>query len=1217
MSIRKGSKTIAGAPLESVWGTISGNIADQADLKNALDGKADISSAELVGTPTAPTPPIGSYNDRIATTKFVSDSIGSAGIIPPQQGHGGEFLSTDGESAFWSAVDTFPEQEGQSGKFLTTNGTSVSWGSVDLSGKVDKVTSTSSKNRFYIITPAGVQSTLEGEQTGQTAATVAIRTSSGTVRTAAPTDNNDAATKKYVDDGLKEKLDGYNIYVAGSWTGGAHAVKFVTVDYSGADSENGVFIKISMVNSHGNGITGRFYQDVVLNVNYTGTVAGTIYRYFAESVESSMSYSDHKWGDIFWTIDTTNKIVKFFVIMRQFSYTYETPYFRLNASTKGEITQHSGVNSEEYSSGTQYWATIYDYNEIPTQTGQSGKFLTTNGTSVSWTGISQVPSQSGQSGKFLTTNGTTASWANVDAFPTQSGNNGKFLTTDGSSVSWATVDALPTQTGQSGKFLTTDGTYASWETIDAFPTQTGQSGKFLTTDGSTVSWANAPTEIPSQSGNSGKFLTTNGSAVSWANINALKNNSTGNYSLSILGTSSHAYETIIGSGTSSSNAGTVVVGANASAVGADSTAIGYNAHTNAASAIQIGEGTNSSAATLSIGFGESAGTVRNYTLLNGSTGKIPDERLNNPIPSQSGQSGKYLTTDGSSISWASVPSNLPSQSGQSGKYLTTDGSSASWASISIPSVDQTYDGTSTNAQSGVAVKSAIDSAISSVYKPAGSVAFANLPTLGSTYEGYVYNVSDDFTTTADFVEGAGHNYPAGTNVVCVNTATSGTAVYKWDVLAGFIDLSGYVKKDGTGSQQTIQLTSGTGTTALGVKSRSTSSYISFNNSSGWIGSYGVTSEKKPTFYNGTSYTLAYVENTVAANTAITGATKCKITYDSKGLVTAGADLSASDIPDISGTYQTVISDLETIRSGASAGATALQPNTAITGATKCKITYDAHGLVTAGADLSASDIPSITLSKISDVTATATELNYVDGVTSAIQTQLDNKVDISGDTMTGNLQMGTNAGIYLTGIASTVANSTSRLNLGTPNNVYAYLTGNSSGAFGIYSETSGTRKGIACYPDTNFFADATTKTIDLGRSNNVWKTGYIDTLSNGTSSVALSTLIAKQDAITGAASTITSDNLTANRAVISNSSGKIAVSSVTSTELGYLSGVTSAIQTQLGNKQATLVSGTNIKTINNQSILGSGNIDIQGGGTTVEAYTASEVQTIWDSVTPT
>ena len=60
----------------------------------------------------------------------------------------------------------------------------------------------------------------------------------------------------------------------------------------------------------------------------------------------------------------------------------------------------------------------------------------------------------------------------------------------------------------------------------------------------------------------------------------------------------------------------------------------------------------------------------------------------------------------------------------------------------------------------------------------------------------------------------------------------------------------------------------------------------------------------------------------------------------------------------------------------------------VTGATKCKITYNAQGLVTAGADLSASDIPSLTLSKISDVTATATEVNVLDGIT-ATTTELN------------------------------------------------------------------------------------------------------------------------------------------------------------------------------------------------------------------------------------
>ena len=62
-------------------------------------------------------------------------------------------------------------------------------------------------------------------------------------------------------------------------------------------------------------------------------------------------------------------------------------------------------------------------------------------------------------------------------------------------------------------------------------------------------------------------------------------------------------------------------------------------------------------------------------------------------------------------------------------------------------------------------------------------------------------------------------------------------------------------------------------------------------------------------------------------------------------------------------------------------------------------------------------------------------------------------------------------------------------------------------------------------------------------------------------------LTSKQDTVVGGASTITEDNLTASRALISNSSGKVAVSTVTSTELGYLDGVTSNVQTQLNGKQ--------------------------------------------------
>jgi hypothetical protein len=61
----------------------------------------------------------------------------------------------------------------------------------------------------------------------------------------------------------------------------------------------------------------------------------------------------------------------------------------------------------------------------------------------------------------------------------------------------------------------------------------------------------------------------------------------------------------------------------------------------------------------------------------------------------------------------------------------------------------------------------------------------------------------------------------------------------------------------------------------------------------------------------------------------------------------------------------------------------------------------------------------------------------------------------------------------------------------------------------------------------------------------------------------------KQDTITGAATTITDNNLTANRALTSNSNGKVDVATTTTTELNYVHGVTSAIQTQLNAKAST------------------------------------------------
>lgn len=74
-----------------------------------------------------------------------------------------------------------------------------------------------------------------------------------------------------------------------------------------------------------------------------------------------------------------------------------------------------------------------------------------------------------------------------------------------------------------------------------------------------------------------------------------------------------------------------------------------------------------------------------------------------------------------------------------------------------------------------------------VYKPAGSVLFANLPVLSSAVIGNVYNVTDSFTTTVDFLEGAGHTYPANTNVVVIDNGTTLVPEYKFDVFTGVFE----------------------------------------------------------------------------------------------------------------------------------------------------------------------------------------------------------------------------------------------------------------------------------------------------------------------------------------------------------------------------------------------------------------------------------------------
>ena len=119
----------------------------------------------------------------------------------------------------------------------------------------------------------------------------------------------------------------------------------------------------------------------------------------------------------------------------------------------------------------------------------------------------------------------------------------------------------------------------------------------------------------------------------------------------------------------------------------------------------------------------------------------------------------------------------------------------------ISKVNSLEDNLADNYDTSTEVDEKIATAVSSAYKAGGSVSDVSSITVDAEHVGYVYDMSQAFTTTDAFVEGAGHEYPAGTNVAVVEIPGDPVS-YKLDTMSGFMDLSNYV-------EESIQGTNGT------------------------------------------------------------------------------------------------------------------------------------------------------------------------------------------------------------------------------------------------------------------------------------------------------------------------------------------------------------------------------------------------------------------------
>ena len=204
---------------------------------------------------------------------------------------------------------------------------------------------------------------------------------------------------------------------------------------------------------------------------------------------------------------------------------------------------------------------------------------------------------------------------------------------------------------------------------------------------------------------------------------------------------------------------------------------------------------------------------------------------------------------------------------------------------------------------------------------------------------------------------------------------------------------------------------------------------------------------------GTDYQTPLIAGTnyIVPNSAISASTKTKITFDSKGLVTAGADATTADIsPSADRNYVT-----DAQKSGVLSNTTGTNTGDETTSSIKSKL-----GIAT----LSGSNTGDQTISLTGDLTGTgtgsiSTTVNSVGGVSSSTIANFDSRIT----TNSNNISI---ANTFLSIKQNAYTNLTS---IGTLTNAMGYLINNGSGTF---SYTTPTTADISPTTDRNYVTDA-------------------------------------------------------------------------------------------------------------------------------------------------
>ena len=160
-----------------------------------------------------------------------------------------------------------------------------------------------------------------------------------------------------------QALPNYSLTINHNTAGNPRHVKFLSINYANYTSNASAYIKLGAMSCHGNGTSYQFLDDIIIGCYYPGDIASppaepTVvcqnYKFIQVSC-GAVDGTDRNYGDIYYTIDTTNKIVDFYILCGQYASSQFTPFTKIGSTITTGVTQYSGTASY-YSSGTKVWA---------------------------------------------------------------------------------------------------------------------------------------------------------------------------------------------------------------------------------------------------------------------------------------------------------------------------------------------------------------------------------------------------------------------------------------------------------------------------------------------------------------------------------------------------------------------------------------------------------------------------------------------------------------------------------------------------------------------------------------------------------------------------------------------------------------------------------------------------------------------------------------------